>query len=612
MSRAAAERLAAAVALAVATSVGAATITIVNDNAAGVGFDDPTPVAPVGGNPGTTLGAQRLNAFTFAADIWAAQLASPIPIVVDAEMTDLMCSSSHAVLGQAGPIHVYEDFPGALAAHTWYPKALADKLSGTDLEPGTDDIHAQFNSAIGTTCAFPKPWYYGLDASPPGSDIDFVSVVLHELGHGLGFLTAVSQNGAKLLGDDDTFMLNLEDHDLALLWPPMSDAQRATSSIDTGDLHWVGPAVVANGGVLTAGRDPVSGHVQMFAPNPYQPGSSVSHFDTACSPNQLMEPVYTGPLHSTGLTRDVLDDIGWGPNLCGNGIIDAGEDCDPPTPGGCCAADCRYAQTGAPCEDGDACTTPDTCDGAGTCNPGGPNACDDDNVCTADSCVSPTGCVHTPVAGSCDDGDPCTVGDTCGGGVCQPGTSFPCPLCNVCDGSGGCLALPRTGCKTPTKSAKAQLQIKDKTPNTGDAVTFKWLSGAATTTQQFGHPLTTDDYALCVWDESGAPARIFQMHAPSGLCGGLTCWKPTGTTGFKYTNKTRLPDGTGSVVLKAGVDGKAKTMVKGNGVNLVGVPTAPLGVPLVAQIQGGNGACFEATFSAPTLNAGGQYKAKGD
>jgi hypothetical protein len=47
-----------------------ATIVIVNGNAAGVGFNDPTPVAPVGGNPGTTLGQQRLNAFEYAASLW--------------------------------------------------------------------------------------------------------------------------------------------------------------------------------------------------------------------------------------------------------------------------------------------------------------------------------------------------------------------------------------------------------------------------------------------------------------------------------------------------------------------------------------------------------------
>jgi hypothetical protein len=42
---------------------GAATITILNNDGAGVGFNDPTVVAPGGGNLGTTLGQQRLNAF---------------------------------------------------------------------------------------------------------------------------------------------------------------------------------------------------------------------------------------------------------------------------------------------------------------------------------------------------------------------------------------------------------------------------------------------------------------------------------------------------------------------------------------------------------------------
>ena len=63
-------------ALFAATAAEAANIIIVNNNAAGVGFNDPTPVAPVGGNPGTTLGAQRLNVFNYAASIWGGVLPS--------------------------------------------------------------------------------------------------------------------------------------------------------------------------------------------------------------------------------------------------------------------------------------------------------------------------------------------------------------------------------------------------------------------------------------------------------------------------------------------------------------------------------------------------------
>jgi len=63
-----------------------ATINIININAPGVGFNDPTPKAPIGGNPGTTLGQQRMIAFQYAAAIWAAMLDSAVPINIEARM----------------------------------------------------------------------------------------------------------------------------------------------------------------------------------------------------------------------------------------------------------------------------------------------------------------------------------------------------------------------------------------------------------------------------------------------------------------------------------------------------------------------------------------------
>jgi hypothetical protein len=49
----------------------------------------------------------------------------------------------------------------------------------------------------------------------------------------------------------------------------------------------------------------------MYAPSSLNVGSSVSHIDTAASPNELMEPIQTGPKASLGLSTYILEDIGW-------------------------------------------------------------------------------------------------------------------------------------------------------------------------------------------------------------------------------------------------------------------------------------------------------------
>src|SRR5689334_14366524 len=72
-----------------AALAGPAQFVIVNINAAGVGFNDPTPATPVGGNTGTTLGQQRLIAFEHAAKIWSARLDSAVPIRIRAQFTPL-------------------------------------------------------------------------------------------------------------------------------------------------------------------------------------------------------------------------------------------------------------------------------------------------------------------------------------------------------------------------------------------------------------------------------------------------------------------------------------------------------------------------------------------
>ena len=63
-----------------------ATFVIVNMDGPNEGFNDPTPAVPVGGNPGTTVGQQRLNVFVKAGQIWDSILQSPVTIRVQADV----------------------------------------------------------------------------------------------------------------------------------------------------------------------------------------------------------------------------------------------------------------------------------------------------------------------------------------------------------------------------------------------------------------------------------------------------------------------------------------------------------------------------------------------
>src|ERR687886_2163958 len=91
-------------------ALGAAQIVILNNDAANTGFNDPTPVSPVGNNTGTTLGQQRLNAFQFAANVWGATLNSNVTITIRASWAPLSCTSTTATLGSAGAVGIFRDF----------------------------------------------------------------------------------------------------------------------------------------------------------------------------------------------------------------------------------------------------------------------------------------------------------------------------------------------------------------------------------------------------------------------------------------------------------------------------------------------------------------------
>ncbi len=225
-----------------ATSVFAnAHLVIRNTNAAGVGFNDTTPATPVGGNTGTTLGQQRLNVFQRAADIWGALIDSKVDIVVDASFASLDCGATSAVLGQASATKVVRNFTNAPQQNVWYPIALADAIAGQDLNNGSAHIQAQFSSQIDSpSCLGGVGWYYGFDANH-GTKEDLLVVLLHELGHGLGF-AGVTDGTTFAMSNNfpSVFEQHMFDNTVGLHWSQMTNAQRKTSSTNDQHVVWDG------------------------------------------------------------------------------------------------------------------------------------------------------------------------------------------------------------------------------------------------------------------------------------------------------------------------------------------------------------------------------------
>ncbi len=296
------------------------------------GFNDTTAASPEGGNPGTTLGELRQNALEEAATFWADRIDGTITIEIAAEFNSLFCDdgSGTATLGSAGATNFYT-FGTASAPYvtdTFYPVALVNQAINSDANGATEEIFTQFNSDIDTGCLTGVSFYYGYDGNPGAFEIDFYTTILHEIGHGLGItsladLTTADADPAdgSFPGNPSIYDVNLYDEDLSNNWgapaggTTMTDGERLGSATNTGDLTWSGSGVDDNSGFLTTGTHGTSGRVLMYAPASLEPGSSVSHFDTSLSPNELMEPVLTSSYQSD-LATGLLFDLDWrGPGL---------------------------------------------------------------------------------------------------------------------------------------------------------------------------------------------------------------------------------------------------------------------------------------------------------
>lgn len=256
------------------------------------GFNDPT------------LGASRRAAFAYSLSIWESYLVesySGQTITVQAVFDPLGGSSNSATLGRAAA-----NSGAIISGNTFAETPLASHLRGFDTNGASHDIKITFNSDIDNqTVLGPQDFYYGTDANP-GFDTDFVSIAIHEIAHGLDFDSDIRSDGT--LGNPtlskiyDQFLIDAATGGTAL--SDMSDAERE-AAITSTSLYWSGTnATSANAG----------NRVQMYAPDSYETGSSISHVNEDVHGDLTLSPKANDDTINHQLSAielGILQDLGW-------------------------------------------------------------------------------------------------------------------------------------------------------------------------------------------------------------------------------------------------------------------------------------------------------------
>lgn len=283
---------------------------------------------PFDGTTCETWPANAQAAFSYAAGIWESLLNSLVPIKIDACWASM---GNPNVLGHSGALSYQKNFTNAPYPNVWYSVSLANALAGQDLDPANADMHITYNKDFS--------WYYLTDGQTPTDKVDFVSVVLHEICHGLGFsgsMTVYEGQGYWLGGawPSDGYPVIYDRFaeygaDTSLLSYVNGSAELA-SALTSNDLYFDGPhANAANGGARP----------KLYAPPTWKPGSSFSHLDEVYNntPNALMTySIGNGESeHSPGpVTMGILRDVGWGqePDVSIQKQVVDGQDLQPGDP----------------------------------------------------------------------------------------------------------------------------------------------------------------------------------------------------------------------------------------------------------------------------------------
>lgn len=223
--------------------------------------------------------------------------------------------------------------------------------------------------------------------------------------------------------------------------------------------------------------------------------------------------------------------------------------------------------------------------------------CDDGNRLDGDCCSAI--CYSDTLGDACSDKDECTQGDSCQ----LDGATL------TCVGS----EEKRSDCRGSVGVETAKIAIKDTTPDTNDQLSFAYGKGVATSKADFGLPHGSTDYSLCLFRETGPKTLLHRAKVPGGsLCGSSPCWSNS-RSGYKYKDRSGTNSGVTSISLAAGDAGRTKIKLKAKGLNLVPPAIALLGETITAQLINSEGICWDAEFPTPASSLTAEvYKDKGE
>ena len=244
-------------------------------------------------------------AFQRAIDIWSSLLITTVPIEIEAIFTTF---EEENTLGAAGP-----KFWACIASfNICLPFGLINQIRSEDLDPDDPDILVTMSSS--------ENWYFGLDGRPGEDQFDFVSVVLHEIGHGLGFsdsfkIDESTEEAEYGIGPDniptifDHAIFDTERNRLIDEEEYTNPSTELTDAVTGIKLFWDEPkSLTANGGHRP---------VLLWAPGEYG-RSSVAHLDYDAyppgTPNELMNPFQPKgqAVHEPGpIVLAMLEDMFW-------------------------------------------------------------------------------------------------------------------------------------------------------------------------------------------------------------------------------------------------------------------------------------------------------------